>query len=128
MKLNLDFGVQAKSPVRTLDELNVTEVASTPYFPSLMERERQHNCLAQDNSHAALKAPETDQPLGSISSDDNGAGCFNGGTDVGFGVRRRHRCYVVTARAHSFLYHQVCAWSFYIYFPSFPSFEGVYDL
>ncbi|KAF2293906.1 hypothetical protein GH714_005574 [Hevea brasiliensis] len=27
--------------------------------------------------------------------------------DLGFGIRRRHRCFVVTARARSFLYHQV---------------------
>lgn len=62
---------QAKSPVRTLDELTVTEVASSPYFPSGLKRE------------------------------------LNGETDQGFGSRKGHRCFVVTARARSFLYHQV---------------------
>ncbi|KAL3843669.1 hypothetical protein ACJIZ3_001072 [Penstemon smallii] len=65
---------QAKSPIRTLEELNVTEVASSPYFPSIQEREPN-----------------------------------NSGEEVsqGFGIRKRHRCLVVTARARSFLYHQV---------------------
>ncbi|XP_073023320.1 uncharacterized protein [Primulina eburnea] len=62
---------QAKSPVRTLDELTVTEVASSPYFPSGLKRE------------------------------------LSGETNQGFGSRKGHRCFVVTARARSFLYHQV---------------------
>ncbi|XP_012066662.1 tRNA pseudouridine synthase A isoform X2 [Jatropha curcas] len=64
-------GCQAKSPIRTLDELSVLEVASTLYFPSTM------------------------------------AGGSYGEIELGFGMRRKHHCYVVTARARSFLYHQV---------------------
>ncbi|CAI0375173.1 unnamed protein product, partial [Linum tenue] len=72
---------QAKSPIRTLDELSVTEVAPTPYFPSIIEREHT-NAHVEDalNSHK---------------------------TGSGFGIRRRHRCYVITARGRAFLYHQV---------------------
>ncbi|XP_073123714.1 uncharacterized protein [Henckelia pumila] len=62
---------QAKSPVRTLDELTVAEVASSPYFPSGLKRE------------------------------------LSGEPNQGFGSRKGHRSFVVTARARSFLYHQV---------------------
>lgn len=57
---------QAKSPVRTLDELSVSEVGSAPYsvIPNVEGR-------------------------------------------CEFGIRKWHRCLVVTARARSFLYHQV---------------------
>ncbi|XP_018718801.2 tRNA pseudouridine synthase A [Eucalyptus grandis] len=67
-------GCQANSPIRTLDELNVTEVVSSPYFPSMVERRVEST---------------------------------NGATDLGFGMRKKHRCLVVTARARAFLYHQV---------------------
>ncbi|KAI3408657.1 tRNA pseudouridine synthase [Psidium guajava] len=67
-------GCQANSPIRTLDKLNVSEVVSSPYFPSMVERR--------------------------VES-------MNGVTDLGFGMRKKHRCLVVTARARSFLYHQV---------------------
>ncbi|KAF5952051.1 hypothetical protein HYC85_009995 [Camellia sinensis] len=69
---------QAKSPIRTLDEFGVMEVVSTPYFPSIIEREQSNKVKTS-----------------------------NGESNDGFGVRRRHRCFVVTARARSFLYHQV---------------------
>ncbi|XP_041014078.1 tRNA pseudouridine synthase A [Juglans microcarpa x Juglans regia] len=94
-------GCQAKSPIRTLDELNVTEVVSTPYFPSIIER-RQEN-LTKADVCASSNKPENDMPLRSVE----GASDYNGGTVLGFGVRRRHRCFVITARARSFLYHQV---------------------
>lgn len=90
--------LQAKSPVRTLDELNVMEVVPTPYFPSIIER-RQAN-LSQEDAHATLNMSETDMSNTYLR-------CSEGGTDVKFGMRRRHRCFVVTARARSFLYHQV---------------------
>ncbi|KAF8016048.1 hypothetical protein BT93_H1567 [Corymbia citriodora subsp. variegata] len=67
-------GCQANSPIRTLDELNVSEVVSSPDFPSMVERRVEST---------------------------------NGVTDLGFGMRKKHRCLVVTARARSFLYHQV---------------------
>ncbi|KAL5725872.1 tRNA pseudouridine(38-40) synthase [Ranunculus cassubicifolius] len=75
-------GCQAKSPIRTLDELNVTEVVSTPCFPSTAER-GQSISLEHDSI---------------TSSESNG---------YIFGERRSHRCFVITARARSFLYHQV---------------------
>lgn len=93
--------MQAKSPIRSLDELNVTEVLPTPYFPSIMEREQNNFTL-----NACSTRSETEIPVGSISNFD-ALEISNGGTDQGFGMRRRHRCYVVTARARSFLYHQV---------------------
>ncbi|CAA7022761.1 unnamed protein product [Microthlaspi erraticum] len=91
-------GCQAKSPMRTLDELNVTEVPSTPYFPSITERSFSNlnngdplTCSSQPKTENATNAGEV-------------AGSTDGDT---FGMRRRHRCYVVTARARAFLYHQV---------------------
>ncbi|XP_050125927.1 uncharacterized protein LOC126603206 isoform X3 [Malus sylvestris] len=85
-------GCQAKSPIRTLDELNVSEVVSSPCFPSIMERKQ--NNLVEEDPHAHTNKLETDTPSS-----------FNEGQ--GFGVRKKHRCFVVTARARSFLYHQV---------------------
>ncbi|XP_015875851.3 uncharacterized protein LOC107412571 [Ziziphus jujuba] len=95
-------GCQAKSPIRTLDELNVSEVVPTPYFPSIMER-RQTSLSQKDPTHASLNNM---WPSISVSSDDR-LTCSNGAINVKFGLRRRHRCFVVTARARSFLYHQV---------------------
>lgn len=83
-------GCQAKSPIRNLDELNVIEVFPSPYFPSAKERETQ-------NSVGDL----------SCSSTQNKVEWSIGEGSQGFGMRRRHRCFVVTARARSFLYHQV---------------------
>ncbi|CAN1804547.1 tRNA pseudouridine synthase A, partial [Linum perenne] len=76
-------GCQAKSPVRTLDELSVSEVVPTPYFPSIFEREQ--NSTAEDVQLCT----------------------GNSGIGLGFGIRKKHRCYVITARARAFLYHQV---------------------
>ncbi|KAF3453954.1 hypothetical protein FNV43_RR04396 [Rhamnella rubrinervis] len=99
-------GCQAKSPIRTLDELNVTEVVPTPYFPSIMER-RQTN-VSKEDAHTSLTMCETEMSNSCVSSDGNDSLRFSkGGTDVEFGMRRRHRCFVVTARARAFLYHQV---------------------
>lgn len=85
MKLKpfLDY-LQANSPIRTLDELHVSEVVSTALFPSINQ----------------------DSPV--LSSIDNSSklGMPNGGSNV-FGIRKRHRSYEVIARARSFLYHQV---------------------
>ncbi|KAM0016391.1 putative tRNA pseudouridine(38-40) synthase [Helianthus debilis subsp. tardiflorus] len=87
-------GCQAKSPIRNLDELNVIEVLTSPYFPSATERETQ-NLVGQ-----------------ALSESNGGLSCSNQNraieeSNLGFGMRRRHRCFVVTARARSFLYHQV---------------------
>ncbi|XP_043814576.1 uncharacterized protein LOC110618616 isoform X2 [Manihot esculenta] len=94
-------GCQAKSPIRTLDELSVSEVASTPYFPSIVEREKE--VLHEEES--CCNNFQTDMASGSISDTNMPGASYI--EDVGFGIRKRHRCYVVTARARSFLYHQV---------------------
>ncbi|KAJ6327839.1 hypothetical protein OIU78_014656 [Salix suchowensis] len=73
-------GCQSKSPFRTLEELSVLEMVSTPHFPSITEREQ---------------------------NGSNEEGDSKSGADLGFGIKRRHRCYVITARSRSFLYHQV---------------------
>ncbi|XP_076909997.1 uncharacterized protein LOC143567467 [Bidens hawaiensis] len=80
-------GCQAKSPIRNLDELNVIEVLPSPYFPSTTKREKQ----------------ELNVNLSCISNQNKAFG----EASLGFGMRKRHRCFVVTARARSFLYHQV---------------------
>ncbi|KAL2342263.1 hypothetical protein Fmac_010203 [Flemingia macrophylla] len=94
-------GCQAKSPIRTLDELNVTEVIESPYFPSVMDR-AQHNKVSDVVSFP--NNSEADIPPSSSPSIDK---VMTSSQDVEFGKRRRHRCLVVTARARSFLYHQV---------------------
>ncbi|KAJ8767916.1 hypothetical protein K2173_020856 [Erythroxylum novogranatense] len=96
-------GCQAKSPIRTLDELSVSEVVPSLYFPSLTEREQ--SSLKEDSCCINLKNDD-DLPVNTISRSDM-PGTFNGGNHLGFGMRSTHRCYVVTARACSFLYHQV---------------------
>lgn len=96
---------QAKSPIRTLDEFCVMEVVSTPYFPSIIERE-QSSFIGED-SFACSSESKTDLLHGSLISTEDKVKTSNGESNYGFGVRRRHRCYVVTARARSFLYHQV---------------------
>ncbi|KAG9152122.1 hypothetical protein Leryth_017686 [Lithospermum erythrorhizon] len=70
-------GCEAKSPIRTLEELSVIEVTSTPYFPSIFERKQLGINFAGD-----------------LANEE-------------FGMRRRNQCLVVTARSRSFLYHQV---------------------
>ncbi|KAE9446841.1 hypothetical protein C3L33_21265, partial [Rhododendron williamsianum] len=94
---------QAKSPIRTLDELSVTEVVSTPYFPSLRDREVS---ISMGDSLLALPTAAKIDPLDLIS-DEEKVISPNGESNYEFGIRRRHHCYVVTARACSFLYHQV---------------------
>ncbi|KAL7119641.1 hypothetical protein ACP275_02G074900 [Erythranthe tilingii] len=86
---------QAKSPIKTLDELSVTEVTSGTYFPSPAER-KQSNYTTEGLVSIANKS-ETDSVTGNSV----------GEAIQGFGIRKRHRCIVVTARGRSFLYHQV---------------------
>ncbi|KMT07946.1 hypothetical protein BVRB_6g145110 [Beta vulgaris subsp. vulgaris] len=88
-------GCQANSPVRTLDELLVSDHASAPYFLSSIEREPT-NFGAWDSSTCA---DNPDAP--NVSEIDSNGFCQK------FGMRRGHRCLVVKARARSFLYHQV---------------------
>ncbi|KAL7235745.1 hypothetical protein ACSBR1_019103 [Camellia fascicularis] len=99
------LAMQAKSPIRTLDEFCVMEVVSTPYFPSIIERE-QSSFIGED-PFACSSESKTDLLHGSLISTEDKVKTSNGESNYGFGVRRRHRCYVVTARARSFLYHQV---------------------
>ncbi|KAH0866512.1 hypothetical protein HID58_083723 [Brassica napus] len=87
-------GCQAKSPVRCLDEFNVIEVPSTPYFPSIMER-------------AESKLNNGDDPLTYPSQTKTETASVTTNFGETFGIGRRHRCYVVTACARGFLYHQV---------------------
>jgi tRNA pseudouridine38-40 synthase len=96
--------LQANSPVRTLDELSVTEVFPFLFFPSSVERSE----LELSNvSLVYSRKPDMESSgkgsdgscTSSVKSD------FENGKD--FGKRSRHRCFVVTARARSFLYHQV---------------------
>lgn len=96
--------LQANSPIRTLDELNVSEVVSSPYFPSMVER-RQGNLNRDDQSifsnYFRVGCTETSILVGDRLESTNGL------TDLRFGMRKKHRCLVVTARARAFLYHQV---------------------
>ncbi|XP_074568354.1 uncharacterized protein LOC141824908 [Curcuma longa] len=93
-------GCQAKSPIRTLDELSITETFPSLHFPSLLERsqlESTNGCLihSEKSDHGS--------PPSSLGITWVGfQGC-----NQGFGQKPRHRCYVIAARARSFLYHQV---------------------
>lgn len=96
---------QANSPIRTLDELHVSEVVPSLYFPSTGER-GPTNAFEQ----AVVKPSDASQ----IKPDMNGSDTTSdivarssSGSSQAFGQRRSHRCYVITARARSFLYHQV---------------------
>ncbi|PIA57763.1 hypothetical protein AQUCO_00600470v1 [Aquilegia coerulea] len=97
-------GCQAKSPIRTLDELNVSELASTPYFPSIVER--QNSILEQDLLNSSCLSENELSLKSSIPNPYSVTGSSNS-SNKGFGQLRSHRCFVVTARARSFLYHQV---------------------
>ncbi|EPS72909.1 pseudouridine synthase, partial [Genlisea aurea] len=68
-------GCQAKSPVRTLEELSVSAISSSPF-------------------------PEINNPSRGTSERIEDCGeCF--------GIRKRNHNFLITARARSFLYHQV---------------------
>ncbi|PIN08069.1 putative pseudouridylate synthase [Handroanthus impetiginosus] len=97
---------QAKSPIRSLDELTVTEVASSLYFPTALEGEQCSNGM--NGSFSNSNNSETDLTHVSGTSSHLVKGENSGGeASQGFGTRKKHRCFVVTARARSFLYHQV---------------------
>ncbi|KAF7071370.1 hypothetical protein CFC21_076699 [Triticum aestivum] len=98
------FGCQAKSPVRTLDELTVTEVFPVMFFPSSLERsEMESPDGSLVYSRASLMGSSGEGS--DVSSTTSGKSVCENGQE--FGKRLRHRCFVVTARAQSFLYHQV---------------------
>lgn len=95
-------GCQANSPIKTLDELNVTEVFPSLYFPSIMERTEMESL---NGHHSKTSEPESSTECSNVSPVS--AGKCNTESGREFGQRSRHRCYVITARARSFLYHQV---------------------
>ncbi|XP_078434961.1 pseudouridine synthase family protein isoform X1 [Wolffia australiana] len=83
----------AKSPIKTLEELHICEVPPSLYFQSIKEREQM--TLEWD--------PQT--PLPENNPREVHSSLNEGG--LVFGQRKRNRCYIITARARSFLYHQV---------------------
>ncbi|KAK4768740.1 hypothetical protein SAY86_026890 [Trapa natans] len=87
-------GCQANSPIRTLDELTVTEVASSPYFPSVVDSREED--LLDGDPHTSSENLDTHSVEQTTEI-----------TELEFGIRKKHRCFVVKARARSFLYHQV---------------------
>ncbi|XP_077231831.1 pseudouridine synthase family protein [Tasmannia lanceolata] len=98
-------GCQAKSPIKTLDELHVSEQVSSPYFPSSEERGQTNS--SEQYLQACSNTSEIEFPLKDSSVDHFEVAVSNSTSGQEFGQRRRHRCYVITARARSFLYHQV---------------------
>ncbi|BAF29371.1 uncharacterized protein [Oryza sativa Japonica Group] len=96
-------GCQANSPMRTLDELSVTEVFPSMFFPSSMERSEMES-LDGHLVYSRTSVVES-SGKGSDASSTSEQSRFENGEE--FGKRLRHRCFVVTARARSFLYHQV---------------------
>ncbi|GAB2279053.1 hypothetical protein Dimus_013714 [Dionaea muscipula] len=93
-------GCQANSPVRTLDELHVCEAVSAPSFPSEMER-NQTKLSTTILSSCSNKLLSSSFPSNDDEHSNSNLSSF------GFGMRKGHHCFVVTARAQSFLYHQV---------------------
>ncbi|WVZ88812.1 hypothetical protein U9M48_035285 [Paspalum notatum var. saurae] len=97
-------GCQANSPMRTLDELTVTEVFPFMFFPSSIERSE------MESSDGSIVYSRTlDMESLAKGSDTSCTSSVKSDSEDGkeFGKRLRHRCFVVTARARSFLYHQV---------------------
>lgn len=118
-------GCQAKSPIKTLDELYVCEMPAWPAFPSSIERNSLVNIAATSCKHVSSEGKASfdnpvemegreslseerhmnhDQP-DMLCQEENGN--FSQGDVFEFGRRRGHCGYVVVARAQSFLYHQV---------------------
>ncbi|KAJ1265149.1 hypothetical protein BS78_08G057500 [Paspalum vaginatum] len=97
-------GCQANSPMRTLDELTVTEVFPFMFFPSSIERSEMES---SDGSIVYSRTPGMESLA--KGSDSSCTSSVKSESEDGkeFGKRLRHRCFVVTARARSFLYHQV---------------------
>ncbi|XP_058090176.1 uncharacterized protein LOC131236768 isoform X2 [Magnolia sinica] len=98
-------GCQASSPVKTLDELHVSEVVSSPYFPSSVER-RQINSFEQD-LQASSNTSKIETTMKCTTATHDKVGGLGIASGQAFGQMTRQRCFIVTARARSFLYHQV---------------------
>lgn len=82
-------GCQAISPMKTLDELHVCEMPAWPCFPSPEDRK-----LSPQSSEAKDLDNSTSVSMDPILR-------------LKQGTQEKLRCFVVTARARSFLYHQV---------------------
>jgi tRNA pseudouridine38-40 synthase len=88
--MELCFAVmQAISPMKTLDELHVCEMPAWPCFPSPEDRK-----LSPQSSEAKDLDNSTSVSMDPILR-------------LKQGTHEKLRCFVVTARARSFLYHQV---------------------
>ncbi|KAH9330474.1 hypothetical protein KI387_002582, partial [Taxus chinensis] len=115
-------GCQAKSPIKTLTELHVHEIAAWPAFPSSIDRNGRVDVPDKNHAHLSCEGKANlDKPLQregnlSLSREDPMehkmpvTHCQEHenykGEGLHFGRRRGHCGYVVTARAPSFLYHQ----------------------
>ncbi|KAJ0969780.1 hypothetical protein J5N97_022657 [Dioscorea zingiberensis] len=96
-------GCQANSPIRTLDELHVTEVAPSLNFPSSSERRD----IMSNEPALCSNMLEIESSTQSLNVSSINIGKHSIESDKGFGMRTGHCCYVITARARAFLYHQV---------------------
>lgn len=104
--------MQAKSPVKTLDELNVCEMPSWLCFPS--ERQRTQ-CLNESSQVVneestcctALEVENSDQCAETASNPTCNLNMAAAKQETVKMKERGPHCYVITARARSFLYHQV---------------------
>lgn len=74
------------------------------YFPSKLEREQSYYATTSSVS-ISNKLQVDSTPIAGTSNQLTETS--EGEAVQGFGARKRHRCLVVTARARSFLYHQV---------------------
>ncbi|XP_057813881.2 uncharacterized protein LOC131027806 isoform X1 [Cryptomeria japonica] len=117
-------GCQAKSPIKSLTQLDVFEIPAWPAFPSSTERVCRVDTPDRKDAHLSFERKDNiDKPVQNVG--DISLSCehpverkipvlcpedhedYNEGEVIEFGCRRGHHGYVVTARAPSFLYHQV---------------------
>ncbi|KAI5084503.1 hypothetical protein GOP47_0000672 [Adiantum capillus-veneris] len=96
-------GCQAKSPMKTLDELRICEMPLWLCYPS---EAMQIKCC--DESFRGLNEERAcSSEVGNSKSHLNTAALEDALVEVPETKAQRPRCYVITARARSFLYHQV---------------------
>ncbi|KAK1324125.1 hypothetical protein QJS10_CPA02g00754 [Acorus calamus] len=98
-------GCQANSPIRTLDELSVLEATPSPNFPCILGKDMVNTFKEQPLECSTSSEMESSTNSASGMHSNNGVSIAK--CSELFGQRRSHRCYIVTARARSFLYHQV---------------------
>lgn len=95
--------MQANSPMRTLDELHVCDMPAWPCFPSPEER--------------ILSPPSAEAK----DLDKSASESMNSSLGLKQGTPEKLRCFVVTARARSFLYHQVMVFETLLLFDFLPN-------